>query len=44
MKAKGALAPFAFERRDPGLTNVVLEIRYGGVCHSDIHQVNSDLI
>jgi uncharacterized zinc-type alcohol dehydrogenase-like protein len=42
MKAKGALAPYAFDRRDPGPTDVVLEIRYCGVCHSDIHQVNSE--
>jgi alcohol dehydrogenase (NADP+) len=42
MKAKGALAPFAFDRRDPGPQDVVLQIQYCGVCHSDIHQVNSD--
>jgi len=42
MKAKGALEPFAFDRRDPGPSDVVLQIQYCGVCHSDIHQVNSE--
>ena len=41
-KAKGELAPFAFQRRDPGPCDIVIEIRYCGVCHSDIHQVNND--
>ena len=36
------LAPFSFERRDPGPSDVVVEIAYSGVCHSDIHQVRDE--
>jgi uncharacterized zinc-type alcohol dehydrogenase-like protein len=36
------LAPFRFERRDPGPTDVRIEIRYCGVCHSDLHQVRNE--
>ena len=31
------LAPFSFERRDPGPSDVVIEIAYCGICHSDDH-------
>jgi alcohol dehydrogenase (NADP+) len=37
-----ALAPFNFERREPGPTDVVVEIAYCGICHSDIHQVRDE--
>ena len=37
--AKSSLVPFSFVRRDPGPDDVVLEIAYCGICHSDIHQV-----
>lgn len=36
------LAPFQFERRDPGPNDVVLDITYCGICHSDIHQVRDE--
>src|SRR5271156_3467383 len=36
------LAPFRFERRDPGPKDVVVEIAYCGICHSDIHQVRDE--
>src|ERR1700735_3713610 len=36
------LAPFSFERRDPGPSDVVVEIAYCGICHSDIHQVRDE--
>jgi uncharacterized zinc-type alcohol dehydrogenase-like protein len=36
------LAPFSFERRDPKPDDVVVEIAYCGVCHSDIHQVRDE--
>lgn len=36
------LAPFSFERRDPGPTDVQIEILYCGVCHSDIHQARNE--
>ena len=36
------LVPHAFERRDPGPHDVVIRIRYSGICHSDIHQAHDD--
>jgi len=36
------LAPFRFERRDPAANDVVVEIAYCGICHSDIHQVRDE--
>jgi uncharacterized zinc-type alcohol dehydrogenase-like protein len=36
------LAPFRFERRDPGPTDVQLDIRFCGVCHSDLHTVRNE--
>ena len=36
------LAPFSFERRDPGPQDIVIEIEYCGICHSDIHQVRDE--
>ena len=36
------LAPFNFERRDPGAHDVQIEILYCGVCHSDIHQARNE--
>nr|WP_236254097.1 NAD(P)-dependent alcohol dehydrogenase [Entomomonas asaccharolytica] len=42
--AKSALAPYNFERREPRSDDVVIEILYCGVCHSDLHHVNEDWI
>ena len=39
---RAPLAPFAFTRRDPGPEDVVIEILYAGICHSDIHQVRDE--
>jgi uncharacterized zinc-type alcohol dehydrogenase-like protein len=36
------LAPFAFERRELGPSDVHIDILYCGVCHSDIHQVRDE--
>lgn len=36
------LAPFSFSRRDPGPTDVLIEIQYCGVCHSDLHTVRNE--
>ena len=36
------LVPFTFERRAPGVNDVVIEILYTGVCHSDLHQAHND--
>ncbi|MBO9657848.1 MAG: NAD(P)-dependent alcohol dehydrogenase [Chitinophagaceae bacterium] len=37
-----ALAPWDFERRDIGPHDVLIEILFSGICHSDIHQVRSE--
>jgi uncharacterized zinc-type alcohol dehydrogenase-like protein len=31
------LAPFAFQRRDPGAHDVQIQILFCGVCHTDVH-------
>ena len=36
------LAPHRFERRDPRPDDVVIDILYCGVCHSDIHQARNE--
>jgi uncharacterized zinc-type alcohol dehydrogenase-like protein len=40
--AKAALAPFKFKRREVRPADVLVEIMYCGVCHSDIHQVRDE--
>jgi uncharacterized zinc-type alcohol dehydrogenase-like protein len=40
--AKTPLAPFNFQRRVPGANDVLIDILYCGVCHSDIHQVRDE--
>ena len=37
-----AVAPFSFNRRDPGPNDVQIEIQYCGVCHSDLHTVRNE--
>lgn len=36
------LAPWNFERREVGDEDILIEIDFCGVCHSDIHQVRSE--
>jgi uncharacterized zinc-type alcohol dehydrogenase-like protein len=36
------LVPWTFERRDPLAYDVVIEILYCGVCHSDLHQARDE--
>jgi uncharacterized zinc-type alcohol dehydrogenase-like protein len=36
------LAPTTIERRDVGPHDVLIDIKYAGICHSDIHTVNGD--
>jgi uncharacterized zinc-type alcohol dehydrogenase-like protein len=36
------LAPYTFDRRDPGPHDVQIEILFCGVCHSDLHTVRSE--
>ncbi|MGQ0811859.1 MAG: alcohol dehydrogenase catalytic domain-containing protein, partial [Nitrospiraceae bacterium] len=42
MKAGSKLEPFAFERREVGPQDVLIKIRYCGICHSDIHQARDE--
>lgn len=37
-----ALKPFSFERRDPRAEDVVIDILYCGICHSDIHTARNE--
>ncbi len=41
-QAKEALKPYQFERREPGPHDVMIDILYCGVCHSDLHQVRDE--
>ncbi|MFP9098124.1 NAD(P)-dependent alcohol dehydrogenase [Flavobacterium sp. RHBU_24] len=36
------LAPWDFERREIGPHDVLIDILYCGVCHSDLHQIKND--
>ena len=36
------LVPTTIERRDVGPKDVLIEIKYAGICHSDIHTVRGD--
>ncbi|MFU0495633.1 NAD(P)-dependent alcohol dehydrogenase [Pseudomonas syringae pv. actinidiae] len=40
--ATSPLAPVKFERRSPRVDDVVIEILFSGVCHSDIHQARNE--
>ncbi|TRL40763.1 NAD(P)-dependent alcohol dehydrogenase [Rhizobium straminoryzae] len=40
--ASKPLEPFTFERREPREDDVVISIKYSGVCHSDIHQARNE--
>jgi uncharacterized zinc-type alcohol dehydrogenase-like protein len=39
---KARLGPFAIERHEPGPHDVLIDILYCGVCHSDIHQARGE--
>jgi alcohol dehydrogenase (NADP+) len=41
-EAKASLTPFSFERRDLLDHDVVIDIQYCGICHTDIHQVKNE--
>jgi uncharacterized zinc-type alcohol dehydrogenase-like protein len=40
--ATSALGLFRFDRREPRASDVVIDILYCGVCHSDIHNARND--
>lgn len=38
--ATAPIAPFTFERREPRQEDVQIDIKFCGICHSDIHQAH----
>lgn len=40
--SSGKLSPWTFERRAVGDNDVLIEIKFSGICHSDIHQLKGD--
>jgi uncharacterized zinc-type alcohol dehydrogenase-like protein len=42
LSAQSPLEPHTIERRDPGPHDVLIDILYCGICHSDIHQVRDE--
>jgi alcohol dehydrogenase (NADP+) len=37
-----ALQPFVIERRNPGPHDVLIDIKFCGICHSDLHQARDE--
>jgi len=42
VNAKSPLAQFSIERREPRANDVLIDIAYCGVCHSDVHQIREE--
>jgi uncharacterized zinc-type alcohol dehydrogenase-like protein len=42
LKPKSPLTPYSFERRDPKEHDVVIDIKFCGICHSDIHMTRDE--
>lgn len=42
LAAKAALAPYQFDRREVGPNDVAFDIKFSGICHSDIHQAREE--
>ncbi|SNS35007.1 MULTISPECIES: NAD(P)-dependent alcohol dehydrogenase [unclassified Azospirillum] len=42
LDAQSPLVPFTVERREPRADDVVIAIKYSGICHSDIHQARNE--
>jgi alcohol dehydrogenase (NADP+) len=40
--SKTALGPFSFSRREPGPTEIAVDILFCGVCHSDLHMARNE--
>ncbi len=40
--ASGKLVPWEFERRPVGDNDILIEIKFASICHSDIHQMKGD--
>ncbi|CAE7572037.1 adhA [Symbiodinium microadriaticum] len=42
MEASGKFTPFTFTRRACGANDIVIDVKFAGICHSDIHQVREE--
>lgn len=42
LKPKAPLVPFSFERREARHDDVVIDIKFCGICHSDIHMTRDE--
>ena len=42
MSPKGNFEPTTIERRDIGIDDVLIDIKFAGICHSDIHTVREE--
>ena len=42
MSSTTALVPFSFDRREPREHDVLIDIKFSGICHSDIHQARNE--
>jgi len=42
LQAGATLTPWTFERRPLTTHDVLIEILYCGVCHTDLHQIRND--
>ena len=40
--ASSPLEPWAFDRRPAGDEDIVIQIAYCGICHSDVHQIRNE--
>ncbi|OJF92259.1 NAD(P)-dependent alcohol dehydrogenase [Pararhizobium antarcticum] len=40
--ASKPLQPYTFERREPNDDDIVIDIKFSGICHSDIHQARNE--
>ena len=42
MEPSGNFQPYVFTRRACGTDDVVIDVKFAGICHSDIHQVREE--
>lgn len=42
LKAKASLVPYSFDRREAKELDVVIDIKFCGICHSDIHMTRDE--
>src|SRR5580704_10053748 len=42
LDSKSPLSPHSFNRREPGPSEITIEILYCGVCHSDLHMTRNE--